>query len=217
MSTTFEEAAAAEGGISTTVVSHVEPSPSPFPPLSCPDHEKGRMRIKVRLDARDPCPEHGPLGIACGCMPIRESRQLDADLATKQFAQFIQANILAASQTIKAEDASTNSIGGAVPTVTSAPTIEAGTTGTAATVVDFALGTQTETVAATVNAYSGSGSSGNFTVTGTIVATADRAYQEVGLRITASTKNYLLCHDTFSTLNVSNTGTLAVTYTITLS
>jgi hypothetical protein len=180
-----------------------------------PDVQRGHIRIDLKLEVRDPCPIHAPLGKACTCMPVRETREIRGDLATKQFMQFIQANILVTAETITAEDSSTASIGGATPTTTSAVTIEAGTTGTAATVLDVALGTSTETIAGVVNAYSGSGSSGSFTVTGTVTAGANRAYQEVGLRITAGGKNFLLCHDTFSTLNVSSGGTLAVTYTIT--
>lgn len=137
------------------------------------------------------------------------------DLATKQFAQLIQLNILNTNETITDTGGTGRSeTANAAATV---PTILAGTGSTAATVTDNALGTQTETVAATINAYSGSGASGNFTVTGTITATADRAYAEVGLRVTVNTHTYLICRDTFPTLNVSNTGTLAVTYTLTMS
>ncbi len=88
---------------------------------------------------------------------------------------------------------------------------------TAATVIDNALGAQTETQSATINAWSGTGSSGTFTVTATITAGADRAYAEVGLRVTVNAHLYLICRDVFSVLNVSNTGTLAVTYTFNFS
>lgn len=163
---------------------------------------KGRIRIGVKLQSFD---AEGNL---------LDERCMD-DLATKQFAQLVQALIFNSTQTIADTSNATHSVANA--SATTAPTILAGTTGTAATVTDFALGAQTETVAGTVNAYSGSGSSGSFTITGTITATADRAYQEVGLRVTNGGNTYLVCHDTFSTLNVSNTGTLAVTYTLTFS
>lgn len=136
-------------------------------------------------------------------------------LATKQFAQLAQLNLLASAQTIKDTGGASNSE--TANTAASAPTIAAGTSGTSATVTDFALGAETETQSATINAYSGSGSSGSFTITGTITAGSARAYQEVGLKITVNTHVYLICHDTFSTLNVSSGGTLAVTYTLSWS
>lgn len=165
----------------------------------------GRGQIKIKLDVRGYDPDGTLVGHECK----------DDDLATKQFAQVVMALVFASTQTIADTSASTHSV--ANNTATSAVTVLAGTTGTAATVLDTALGAQTETGTTTVNAYSGSGSSGTFTITSTVTATADRAYQEVGLRITIGGNLYLLCHDTFSTVNVSNTGTLAVTYTITFS
>lgn len=163
---------------------------------------QGGVRVGLRIEARDA--DGKLIGIV----------ERDA-LATQQFAQLIQLNILDTAESIK--DTGGTSHSESVNTAATAPTIDAGTTGTAATVTDNALGTETETVAATINAYSGSGSSGSFTVTGTITAGANRAYQEVGLKVTVNTHVYLICHDTFSTLNVSSGGTLAVTYTITLS
>lgn len=137
-------------------------------------------------------------------------------LATKQFAQLVQLGILATNETIKDTGGTSNSETTAA-TTGSAPTVVAGTSGTAATVSDFVLGTQTESQAGTINAYSGSGSSGSFTVTATITAGAARAYQEVGLVVTVNAHTYLICRDTFTTLNVSSGGTLSVTYTLTFS
>ena len=171
------------------------------------------MKIKVRLEAFAPCSLHAPQ--PCDCQKVSVGVRDKADLATKQFAQFVQALLLNSTQTISDTTATGRSIANA--TATTAPTILAGTTSTAATVTDTALGGQTETIAGTVNAYSGSGSSGSFTVTGTITAGADRAYVEVGLRVTNGGNTFLICRDTFSALNVSNTGTLAVTYTLTFS
>lgn len=136
-------------------------------------------------------------------------------LATKQFAQLVQLNILDTAETVTDTTGTGNAL--TVNNAATAPTIAAGTGTTAATVTDHVLQTQTETVAATINAYSGSGSSGNFTVTGTITAGANRAYAEVGLLVTVNTKTYLICHDSFSTLNVSSSGTLSVTYTLSFS
>ena len=166
---------------------------------------KRRGQICIRLDVI----AHDKNGRLLG------TRSKEYDLATKQFAQFVQALMLNSTQTITDTGGVGRSTANA--SATTAPTILAGTSGTAATVTDTALGTQTETQAGTVNSYSGSGSSGNFTVTGTITAGADRAYAEVGLQVTNATHTFLICHDTFSVLNVSSGGTLAVTYTLTFS
>lgn len=136
-------------------------------------------------------------------------------LATKQFAQLVQLNILDTAETITDTTGTGNAL--TVNNAATAPTIAAGTGTTAATVTDHVLQTQTETVAGTINAYSGSGASGTFTVTGTITAGANRAYAEVGLLVTVGAKTYLICHDSFSVLNVSTSGTLQVSYTLTFS
>lgn len=136
-------------------------------------------------------------------------------LATKQFAQLVQLNILDTAETITDTTNTGNAL--TVNNAATVPTIAAGTGTTAAAYNDHALQTQTETVAATINAYSGAGVSGSFTVTGTITAGAARAYAEVGLLVTVNAKTYLLCHDVFSVLNVSNGGTLQVTYTLSFS
>jgi hypothetical protein len=172
------------------------------------------IQIKLGVKAYAPCPIHAPA--PCECEKVLTGEVVkDHDLATKQFAQFVMALLLNSTQTINDTTATGRSVANA--SATTAPTILAGTTATAATVTDTALGAQTETQSGTVNAYSGSGSSGSFTVTGTITAGADRAYTEVGLRVTNGGNTFLICRDTFSTLNVSSSGTLAVTYTLTFS
>lgn len=177
--------------------------------------EHGNIKIKVKIEAFEPCPIHGPLHEPCDCPKVSAGVREQGDLGTAQLAEFIQALILATTETITDTGGTGRSIANA--TATSAVTIAAGTGTNAATVTDTNMQTQTETVSGTVNAYSGSGSSGSFTVTGTITAGANRAYAEVGLIITCSTHTFLLCHDSFSVLNVSNGGTLAVTYTFTIS
>lgn len=173
------------------------------------------LQIKVHVKAYEPCPVHGPLHELCDCEKVLIGEFCkDDDLATKQLAQFIQSLILGSTQTITDTSSATHSV--ANGTATSAPTILAGTGATAAAVTDVALQTQTEAVAATVNAYSGVGTVGTFTVTGTIIAGAARVYTEVGLRITCATFLYLLCRDIVGSWNVSNGGTLQTTYTFTL-
>ena len=177
----------------------------------------GGCQVGLRIEARAPCPTHAPKGEVCRCMKPFKVVERDA-LATKQFAQMVRALVLTGTESSTVKDTGGTSRTVSNASATSAVTIRAGTTGTAATVTDFALGTETETQASTtINTYSGSGSSGSFTVTGTITAGADRAYAEVGLSMVNGGNTFLICHDTFSTLNVSNTGTLAVTYTLTFS
>lgn len=168
-----------------------------------PEGFQGGMKIKgLRLEARD----------ADG--NLTDVIERDA-MALAQFAQLVQLNILDTAETVKNTSGTGNAL--AVNSAATAPTILAGTGTTAATVLDDAMQTQTESVAATVNAYSGSGSSGSFTVTGTVTAAAARAYAEVGLQVTVGGNTYLICHDSFSVLNVSSGGTLAVTYTLSFS
>ncbi len=155
----------------------------------------------------------------CGCKKkVTGVREGIVNLCTNNFAAFVQANILNQAPSNSIKDTGNTSRSPSANSAMSALTGAAGTTGTAAAVTDFKLGTETETQAATVNANPTTGTtSGSFTVTFTITATADRAYAEVGIKVTNATFVFLICHDTFSTLNVSNTGTLAVTYTFTNS
>ena len=142
-----------------------------------------------------------------------------SNLLTNQFAAFVQQQILNNDATNNPKDTGGTQRNTSTGTATSALTGRAGTNATPAAVTDFVLGTETETQASvTVNANPTTGTtSGTFTVTFTITAGADRVYTEVGLTIVKETWTFLLCHDVFTGLNVSNTGTLAVTYTFTNS
>lgn len=136
------------------------------------------------------------------------------DLTTKQLAQLIQLGVLASAQTITDTSGSAHSETTAA-TTGSSPTIVAGTSGTAPAFTDHALGTQTDSIAANVNAIS----SDMFTVTGTITnnSGSTRTYQEVGIVVTVNTHIYLICHDLAGPYTVSNLGTLQVTYTFTFT
>jgi hypothetical protein len=168
------------------------------------------IRVKLNIKAYEPCSVHGDQPCACEKKLVGEVEK-EHDLTCKALAQLIMLNILHSAQIIT--DTSNTGNSESVNTACTSPLIAAGTSGTSATFADHVLGTETETVSATV----GSISSNTFAVTGTITAGANRAYQEVGIRVTANSHLYLLTHDTFSTLNVSNTGTLAVTYTFTFT
>lgn len=143
------------------------------------------------------------------------------DLATLQMAQLVQNNILATAEAVTDTGNASRSL--SANSATSVPRIVAGIGATAAAYNDYALQTPTAGtsgyVAATINAASGSGTSCSFTVTGTITNTSGSSvsYGEVGITIVCATYTFLLCHDVFSALPVSNNGTLAVTYTLTYS
>lgn len=149
-------------------------------------------------------------------------REGPANLATKQWAQFNQVLILASSQTI----ADTGAVGRAITNGTATGTLNlvAGTGSAAATDTDTNLQAQSTgtngSQAGTVTAYVSGGTSGTFTITATITNTSGAAiaYRECGVEITVGGNVFLLAHDIFAAaLNVSNNGTLALTYTITNS
>ena len=190
--------------------------------LSEPKIDPNHFRIHLDIRAYAPCrfPQHR--GRVCGCKKRLEGiRSGPANLCTNVFANLVRCGLLGTTTTVTDTGSTGRSVtktldGGGGNVLTGC----AGTGGTTATVADVNMQTQTETqTSVTVNTVSGSGATGTFTVTFTITATADRAYQEVGIKTTTTTTAwvFLLTHDTFSTLNVSNTGTLAVTYTFTNS
>jgi len=197
--------------------------------ISEPKLDPNHFRIWLRVAAYAPCknPVHNTSewkerhgGQPCKCKKkMTGLREGPANLLTNQFAAFVQQQILNNDATNNPKDTGGTQRNTSTGTATSALTGRAGTGTTTAAVTDFALQTETETQSTvTVNANPTTGTtSGTFTVTFTITATADRAYAEVGLTIVKETWTFLLCHDVFSALNVSNTGTLAVTYTFTNS
>jgi len=181
--------------------------------------DPNHFRIWLDVRAYAPCKRHAPR--ACKCQKrLTGIRSGPTNLLTNQFAGFVRAGIFGTTTTVTDTTPTgrsiTNALNGGV--VAASTLINAGTGATAATVADTNLQTQTESIAnPTVNAITGTGSSGTFTVVGTITATADRAYTECGIRITTTTNtwNFQIARDTYTTLNVSNTGTLAVTYSVT--
>ena len=170
---------------------------------------KPRVRAKLQLVAKDK--DGNITGTYCN----------DDDLFTKQFAQITQLNILDTAESVTDITNTARSL--TVNSASTAPTIVAGTGTTAAAVTDYVLQTPTAgssgSASATINAYSGSGTSGNYTVTATITNSSGSTitYSEVGIEVTISTYTFLITHDVFTGLAVSNSGTLAVTYTLTFS
>jgi hypothetical protein len=182
----------------------------------------GGIHVAVHIEARD------AQGNLTGVYDNPDDRTVTA------FAQFIQANLLVTTPTSLSETlnnvqgvnkASSISTGQAMTT----PVIVAGTTATASTFADYALGDgTTNTDYKTTSYYCNTAtthalSSNTFTITSTITNGGAPAisYAEVGFAITAATFQFLLLHDaplTGGPFNVSGGGgTLAVTYTLTFT
>jgi len=189
--------------------------------VSEPKINPNYFRMDLCVKAFAPCRHKSHWGTVCGCKKRLEGmRTGPTNLLTNVFGKFTQAGMFGATQTITDTSSTgrsvTKTLDGGVATVTG----WAGTGATAATVADTNSQTSTETTTSvTVNAISGSGSSGSYTITFTITATADRSYTECGLKSTTTSTSwiFLMARDTFTALSVSNSGTLAVTYTVTNS
>jgi hypothetical protein len=211
--------------------------------VSEPKIDPNHCRLRLTIRAYDPCPfewsdqrhalarfwrraqqlnpaRPAHLCDVCGTLRVLiAEREGPANLLTNVYAKLVQAGLLGTAQTItdtgSTGRAVTNALNGGI--VAASTLLCAGTGATAATVADVNMQTQTESVAnPTVNAVSGSGSTGTYTITGTITATADRAYVESGIKVQTTTNSwvFLLAHDSFAALNVSSTGTLSLTYSI---
>lgn len=181
--------------------------------------DPNHFRLWLEVRAYAPCKRHAPQ--SCRCRKrLTGLRTGPTNLLTNQFAGFVRAGIFGTTTTVTDTGTTarsiTNTLSGGI--VAASTQINAGTGATAATVADIVLQTPADSMSnPTVNTIAGTGSSGTFTVVGTITATVDRAFTECGIRITTTTNswNFQIARDTFTVLNVSATGTLAVTYTIT--
>ena len=199
----------------------------------------GTLTIRMKVVARDPCPEHGyphtEEKLADGswideyhdCAGGIVGYQDSDDLSCNALAQLIQINIMAlAAQTVLTVSNSAQAV--SVGDIPSAPVVVAGVHATPAVAfTDYALADGTTNTdyhtasaychAATINAIA----SNTFTVTGTIQnASTAKTYTEVGIAVTlthsASPYYFLLTHDQVNSGTgylVSATGTLAITGT----
>jgi hypothetical protein len=172
--------------------------------------------LAVKVVGFNPCPKHYP--VECSCeKPIVGTYENVTDLTTNVFAQWIQNQILGTPNTIKTT-LGTSVAWGAFATTLSTTLLVAGTGTTAPAVTDTALTTpvtgSSGNVTAVINSVTGTGASGSFTVTGTILnyTGGTLSYSEVGILLQTLSGNYLLAHDTFSTLAVANGGGLNITY-----
>jgi hypothetical protein len=183
-----------------------------------PKIDPNHFRIDLQVRAYDPCHHKAHWGKACGCKKkLVGLREGPANLCTNVFANLVRVGLMGTTTTVTDVGGTGRSVDKTMNGGVNSMLGCAGTGVTAATVADTNMQTQTETQASvTVNTVSGAGATGTFTVAFTITATADRAYTEVGLKNVTTTSpfwSFLLTHDSFSVLNVSNLGTLATTYT----
>jgi len=188
--------------------------------------EPSDSTIKLKVVSYAPCKNESHWGSSCNCeKEVLETREdYRTNLCTAGWAGFVQANILntAANPNIKDTGGTSRSL--SANTAVSALTLIAGTGTAAASVADNALTTATagasgNTTSLTISTATETGTSGSFTIVGTITNTSggNINYAEVGLTITAATFVFLITHDVFTALTVSNNGTLQVTYTMTNS
>jgi hypothetical protein len=189
----------------------------------------GRGSLEVTIYA--PCKKHKrPDGIPmstqfCGCKPIITGHTKTHALQTGQWAQIGIVNMLdGATQTITDTSNATHSV--TANSAVSAPTLVAGSGTTTPAVSDYKLQTQLSgTSGYTTSVTSGgslteSGSSGTYTITGTITngSGGNLTYAEIGMTVTIGGNVFLILHDLTNGASgyvVSNGGTCAITYTIT--
>lgn len=189
--------------------------------VSEPKIDPNMFRMDLTLKAYEPCARkaHWRRPGGCGCAKrLVAQREGPANLLTNVFAMLSQVGVFGQTTTVTDTGGTGRSVtatvlGGGMASKNG----HAGTGVTSATVADINMQTSTENVAATVNAVSGAGATGTYTITYTVTAGAPRAYTEVGVVCTTTTNSwaFLVCHDSFSALNVSSGGTLATTYSIT--
>lgn len=175
------------------------------------DAPRGRMRVSLDLDCRD---KDGNL----------TSHFHKDDITVLQLAQSIQAGLGALTgQTLKATDATTQTVNAAITMGT--PKIHFGIGATAAAFTDFTIqttaGAATDAPAATINAIS----SNTFTITATwtnstagSISISELAWEAVLITgVTTTGKSYILTHDQFTGQPVSAGGTAAATLTFTFT
>lgn len=144
------------------------------------------------------------------------------NIFTKQWAQFAQVYLMGNLSTAVSASSVLNTANSgqtiAASNATSTFQVVAGTTGTAAAFTDVKLGAQSASSSGFVTAAQTALSSNAYTITGTITngSGSTISYNEVGIYATANSQIYCWCHDaplSGGPYSVSNSGTLAITYT----
>ena len=190
----------------------------------------GGLRFGLKVVARNPCPTHGVVHTdtdVCQEGYVGQSYN-EHDMGINQFAVLLITNIFAtASATNAAIDVTGTTHTISANTATSAIVLAAGSGLTAPVFGDNAIQSQlastSGSISATVNnTITNLTSSGTFTITGTFTNSigTPQTYGNIGIEVTAGGNTYLVSHDQTNGGTgylVSPSGTVAVTYTVTVS
>lgn len=190
----------------------------------------GGLRIAVEVVARNPCPDHGKVHAANDfCQKGLVGRTLDEhDMGLYAFAAALIANVFDTANTATSvPDTGDTSRSWAANSATSALQLVAGSGVTAPSFGDYQVQTQLATTSGTAAAVVGTtitnnGTNGTFTITGTFTngTGSNATYGNIGIYLTANAFVFMVAHDQTnggSGYVVSATGTVAVTYTVTVS
>lgn len=192
----------------------------------------GGLHLGVKVVARNPCPEHGFVHAetdACQKGFIGKSYK-EYDMGIRAFSALLIANVFNAATTSDIKDTSNATHTISANTATSAVGIRAGSGVTTPVFSNYVIETPltnspagTGLIAATVNnTITDNSTNGTFTITGTLTngTAGNLTYGNIGIEVTAATFVYLVSHDQTNGASgyvVSASGTVAVTYTITVS
>jgi len=185
------------------------------------------ISLHVKVVAYEPCARHAPA--PCDCPDKVVSKlpdgspavyEHDTDLGTTVLLGLLSANLLDTGQNVLDTTGTSRSV--SANSAVSSPTIVAGTGSTAAAVSDTNLQSQSSGSSGSQAIASVVVSGATITISATITngSAGTIAYDEVGIVVTVGGHTFLLAHDaplTGGPFNVSVGGTLAVTYTGTVS
>jgi hypothetical protein len=185
------------------------------------------IRLKIRVVAYEPCVRHAPMPCSC---PDKKVVRLpngqpavhdnEVDLGTTVLLGIFSCNVIGTGQTVNDTTATGRAL--AANSAVSAASVVAGTGSTPAAVGDTNLQAQSASTSGVQAITSCVVSGSTITIVGTITngSGSTIAYDEVGLIVTVGGHTFLLAHDaplTGGPFNVSNGGTLQITYTGTIS
>ena len=195
----------------------------------------GGLHIGVKIVARNPCPEHGIVHMesdACQKGFVGENYK-EYDMGLRGFSAMLIANVFKTattadikdtsnvSQTITANSAVTTCqlVAGAGVTAPVFSNYDVQSTGIAG---DPTFDGNSPITATVNNTITDNSSNGTFTITGTFTNNyaGNETYGNIGIYITNSVSTFMMAHDQTnggSGYVVSHLGTVAVTYTITVS
>jgi hypothetical protein len=192
----------------------------------------GGLHFGVRIVVRDPCPEHGFVHTdtdTCQKGFVADNYK-EYDMGLANFSGFIIANIFdtaTAGSGVQMTDTSNATHVVSANTATGTIDLGAGSGTTAPTFIDYNIQTQLAStsglIAATVsNVITNNTTNGTFTITGTFTNStgSNATYGNIGILVTAGGNVYLVAHDQTNGATgyvVSPLGTVAVTYTVTVS